>query len=398
MKTALLSLSFISLAITGGAAETADTKPTVTGNTAFALDLYGKLRTQEGNLFLSPYSISTALAMTCGGARGNTEKQMAAALRFTVPQEQLHLGFAALQSRLNAVQQKSKVTLTTANAIWVQQGYAVKPPFTELCRTRYQSEVNTADFAGNKSGACRTINDWVAGKTQQRIKNILAADKLPDTVRMILVNAIYFKGDWASRFDKQRNYRAEFQVVEGRTPTVEFMAQLQNFPYAETPKLQLLEMPYTEKSLSMLVLLPSATSSLAELEASLTASNLAVWVGAMRPMPVAVLFPKFEFAHGFDLRQALESLGMTDAFRPERAALTGISTEPRFHLGPVLHEAFVKVNEEGTEAAAATTGHGIGCSASYQANFRADRPFLFLIRDNSTGSILFLGRVVDPTQ
>ncbi len=399
MKTALL-LTACLLALPAFAEESADVKPIVTGNTAFALDLYGKLRTQEGNLFLSPYSISTALAMTYGGARGDTEKQMAATLRFTVPQEQLHLGFAALQSRLNAVQQKSKIKLAVANSLWPQKGYEFLPDFVALCRDRYEAKPTAVDYAGATEAARKQINDWVEAKTNRKIQELFKPGVLDAQTRLVLANAIYFKGDWATPFDKQFTQELPFFLANGKQVTAPLMTRQAHFGYAATADLQVLDLPYAGNALSMAILLPAKADGLAALEAQLTVAKLDGWLKALRNREVNVVLPKFKTTAEFSLGATLQSLGMRDAFAAGQADFSGMTGKKDLFISAVVHKAFVEVNEEGTEAAAAT-GVGMALTAAMPQEppvFRADHPFLFLIRDNQTGSILFLGRVVDPTK
>jgi len=400
MKTTLI-LTACLLALPAFAEKPADVKPIVTGNTVFALDLYGKLRTQEGNLFLSPYSISTALAMTYGGARGNTEKQMAATLRFTVPQEQLHLGFAALQSRLNAVQRKGKIKLAVANSLWPQTGYEFLPGFVALCRDRYEAQPTAVDFAGATEAARKQINDWAAAKTEQKIKDLIPPGVLDTLTRLVLANAIYFKGDWQTKFDPQATKEEPFHVTPDKPVTVPLMNLTTEAGYAEFEDVQVLRLPYVGRDLSMLVALPKAKDGLATVEARLSRLQVEAWVGRTdEERKVRVTLPKFKLTGEFRVDSALKSLGMTDAFSLEKADFSGMDGRQHWlYVAAVLHKAFVEVNEEGTEAAAATAVVVKVKSAPAPIPvFRADHPFLFLIRENQTGSILFLGRLMDPTK
>jgi serpin B len=394
----LLGLTACLLALPAIAAETVDVKPTVTGNTAFALDLYDKLRTQPGNLFLSPYSISSALAMTCGGARGNTEKQMAAALRFTVPQERLHPGFATLQNRLNAIQQKKQVKLAIANSLWPQKGYEFLPGFVALCRDRYAAQPVAVDFAGATEAARKQINDWVEAKTNRKIQELFKPGVLDAQTRLVLANAIYFKGDWATPFDKQFTQELPFHLANGKQVTAPLMTRQAQFGYAAIADLQVLDLPYAGNALSMTILLPAKADGLAALEAQLTVAKLDAWLKAMQNREVNVVLPKFKTTAEFSLGETLQSLGMRDAFAGGQADFSGMTGKKDLFISAVVHKAFVEVNEEGTEAAAAT-GVGMALTAAMPQEppvFRADHPYLFLIRDNQTGSVLFLGRVVDP--
>jgi len=399
MKTTLL-LTACLLALPAFAEKPADVKPIVTGNTAFALDLYGKLRTREGNLFLSPYSISTALAMTHGGARGDTEKQMAATLRFTLPQDKLHLGFAALQSRLNAVQQKGKIKLAVANSLWPQTGYEFLPDFVALCRDRYEAQPTAVDYAGATETARKQINDWVEAKTNRKIQELFKPGVLDAQTRLVLANAIYFKGDWATPFDKQLTQELPFHLANGKQVTAPLMTRQAHFGYTAIADLQVLDLPYAGNDLSMTILLPAKADGLAALEAQLTVAKLDGWLKAVRNREVNVVLPRFKTTAEFSLGETLQSLGMRDAFAAGQADFTAMTGKKDLFISAVVHKAFVEVNEEGTEAAAAT-GVGMALTAAMPQEppvFRADHPFLFLIRENQTGSILFLGRIMDPTK
>jgi serpin B len=370
----------------------------VTGNTAFALDLYGKLRAQEGNLFLSPYSISTALAMTHGGARGETEAQMAKVLHFDLPQEQLHSAFATLEAGLSGVQKKGKVKLAVANSLWPQKGYAFLPEYLDLCKIQYGTAITPLDYAGAGETARKTINDWVEDKTNKKITDLIAPGVLNALTRMVLVNAIYFKGDWASQFKADATQKQPFHISASQTVEAPLMHQKREFGFSENNDLQVLELPYSGDDLSMIVLLPRKTDGLAGLEAKLTVQNLAAWTGKLHRQKVEVFLPKFKMTAQFSLNEKLSALGMTDAFTG-KADFSGMTGNRDLYISAVIHKAFVEVNEEGTEAAAATAVVMAARSMPRPSPvFRADHPFLFLIRDNATGSILFLGRITDPTK
>ena len=372
----------------------------VAGNTAFAFDLYSQLRTQEGNLFLSPYSISTALAMAYGGARGETATQMAKAMHFGLAQEKLHPAFAALESGLNAVQQKGQVKLAVANSLWPQKGHLFLPVYLDLCRINYGVAVTPLDFARAAEPARQTINAWVEDKTNRKIQDLIKPGTLNAVTRLVLVNAIYFKGNWSSRFDKQLTKAGPFHVSAGKTVETPMMQATKEFRYAESPEVQALELPYAGDDLSMLVLLPRDANSLAAFEQSLSPDKLYAWIRSLRSREVQLWLPKFKTTSEFSLNQTLTALGMTDAFTG-RADFSGMDGTNDLFISAVIHKAFVEVNEEGTEAAAATAvvmeTKGIHIPEEPMV-FRADHPFLFLIRDNRTGSILFLGRIVDPTR
>jgi serpin B len=380
----------------------ADTRQVVAGNTEFAVDLYGKLRTHEGNVFFSPYSISTALAMTWGGARGETANEMAQTLHFDLPADKLHPAFAALEADLKAVQRKGQVKLATANSLWPQKDFALLPDFLALCRKYYGTTVTPVDYLRHTEAARKTINDWVEARTNGKIVELLKPGTLDPNNRLVLVNAIYFKGKWASPFETNRTVNEPFHTSSDKTIDVPLMRQTHDFRYAEFSGLQVLELPYARDDLSMIILLPREVDGLGHLEARLTAENLTAWTTHLEGQKVAVFLPKYKMTLAFSLAETLEALGMTDAFIYGKADFSGMDGRPDLFISAIEHQAFVEVNEEGTEAAAATAVlmevGGMPMNLRPIPVFRADHPFLFLIRDNHTGSILFLGRVTDPTQ
>ena len=366
----------------------------VQGNTEFALALYQKLRTEEGNLFFSPYSISAALAMTYAGARGNTQVEMAQALHFLPDQEQLHPAFAFLRARLGDIGRKGQVQMSVANALWPQKGYALLKEFLALTKQYYGVLVTAVNY-GDAETARGTINAWVEKRTGAKIQEMIPRGLLDATTCLILVNAIYFKGNWASQFDQGLTGDAPFWITPAEKVQVPMMSQTIEFGYREGDGLQVLELPYAGDDLSMVVLLPREIDGLAELEGRLTVDNLNTWTAGLWQTEVQVFLPRFEISFPFRLDDALKSMGMADAFA--NADFSGMDGTKSLYIGAVLHKAFVAVNEEGTEAAAATAvfmkAKGLPLPAP---TFRADHPFVFLIRENSTGSILFLGRVVNP--
>ena len=395
---ATVALSILPSAICYAGTNDSDLSTAVAGNTAFALDLYGKLRSQEGNLFFSPYSISTALAMTYGGARGETEKQMAHALHFDLPQDRLHSAFTALEENLNAIQQKGQVKLAVANSLWPQKGYPFSPDYLDLCQKHYGTSITPVDYRGETEAARKTINDWVGQKTNQKIKELLKRGILNGLTRLVLANAIYFKGNWASQFNRRSTTDQPFHVSATKTVKASLMEKEDRFRYAETPDLQVLELPYAGDDLSMIVLLPDKVDGLGDLEDKLTPQNLTAWTANLRmqEVQVRVFLPKFKTTSEFSLAETLATLAMRDAFDAWRADFSGMDGKRDLFVSAVVHKAFVEVNEEGTEAAATT---GISIQAwGIEPIFRADHPFLFLIQDNRTGAILFLGRVLDPTK
>ena len=386
----------------------ADISTLAEGNTRFALKLYRQLKDGEGNLFLSPYSISTALAMTYAGARGETADEMAAALDFNLPQDQLHAAFSGLQSGLQVGDAKDGVELAIANALWPHKDYPFRKDYVDLIVGSYDSAGQGLDY-GNPEVARGIINGWVEKQTREKIKNLIPEGVIDSLTRMVLTNAIYFKGSWASAFKEKSTREMPFKVAPEKSIKIPMMFQKGKFGYYQDADVQVLEMPYKGEQVSMIVLLPNqgGTSfgrpanppekkrTLADLEKMLTTAKLSEWLGKLRPIKVDTWLPKFKMTTEFSLADKLQALGMEKAFA--NADFSGMDGSKRLYLSAVLHKAFVEVNEEGTEAAAATAAVvGFRSARPMGPRFRADHPFLYLIRDKATGSILFLGRYVTP--
>lgn len=386
-----------------------DTRPAVDaaaqgvadGNTRFALDLYGRLRQEPGNLFCSPLSLSTVLALTYAGARGNTAAEMARTLHFDLPPDKLHPAFGGLLSSLVAPPQPPPYRLDIANALWLDQHYKFLPEFLAIGQSDYRAGLETVDFRGATDAARQTINAWVAQRTEDKIKELIQPGILSPVTRLVLTNAIYFKGSWAAKFDPKETRDAPFTLLDGKQVQVPSMNQTAAFGYFEQPDVQGLELPYAGDRLSMVVLLPRKPAGLAELEQALNAKSLAAWLATFgepgRTTKVQVALPRFTLSQAFRMDQVLNELGMRDAFRPDAADFSGMDGTRLLYIGAVLHQAYVDVNEEGTEAAGASAVV-MKMRATPQAPpvFRADHPFLFLIRDRQTGSVLFIGRVMNP--
>jgi len=381
----------------------------VAGNNKFALELYAKLHSREGNLFFSPYSISTALAMAYAGARGETETEMAKVLHFpTVPSEtvavkdtfawmRFHSAFGTIVKDLNARGQKDSYELTVANALWGQKGYGFLEEFLGLIKTNYDGQLNEVDFIRATETTRKAINAWVEKKTNNKIKNLIRKGVLSSMTRLVLTNAIYFKGNWARQFKKDRTKEAPFTLADGQKVDVAMMNQMEKCNYMETESFQGLELPYVDDELSMIILLPKEFDGLDEFEKTLTSENLSKWLGKLRNCEVVVSVPKFKMTSQFGLASVLKSMGMIDAFSAN-ADFSGMNGKRDLFISAVIHKAYVDINEEGTEAAAATavTMKLTSVGPTRILVFRADHPFLFLIRDNHSGSILFIGRVMNP--
>ncbi|HUX03206.1 MAG: serpin family protein [Phycisphaerae bacterium] len=368
------------------------------GCNRFAFDLYARLKAEEGNLFLSPYSISTALTMTYGGARGETAEQMAQVLRLPATGEAVHGAYGALQKDLNAAGAGGAFELAVANRLWGQKGYGFLPAFLGLVKVNYGAGLEQVDFAGATEAARQAINAWIEKQTRDKIQELLKPDVLNPEVRLVLTNAIYFKGKWAEEFDKKATREEDFFLTPETKVAAPLMHRTAEFGYFETDDLQALELPYQGDRLSMVVLLPKAKDGLAVLEASLSSDKVAEWVGKLHRREVQVALPRFKTTAEFSLGDTLVAMGMTDAFG-RSADFSGMTGTKDLFISAVIHKAFVDTSEEGTEAAAATAVVMERMAMPEPAPvFRADHPFLFLIRDTRSGAILFLGRILDPTK
>jgi serpin B len=404
MMRAITGLA-VCLAVTAGGVRAVD-GPTkagpaavVGGNSRFAFDLYAKLRQEKGNLFVSPYNISAALAMTYAGAKGETAEQMAKVLHFP-DGDKLHPSFGSLIHQINGGGNKKGYELATANALWGQQGYGFLPEYLQLVKQNYGGGLKDVDFIGATEEARKTINAWVERQTQDKIKELLHKGDVDPLTRLVLTNAIYFKGAWMQPFPKGATKDEPFYLAADRKLQTPLMHQTAHLGYAEGDGLQALELPYAGGDLSLLVLLPKEKGGLAELEKKLTTEMVAGVVGRLRPREVQVALPRFKTTARFELRKVLSDMGMPRAFDDD-ADFSGMTGRRDLWISKVIHQAFVDVNEEGTEAAAATAVVMAtpGAVDSEPAPvFRADHPFVFLIRDTRSGSILFLGRLADPKE
>jgi serpin B len=407
MMLNLTPLFGLTLAVAAGVPPQ-EVQSVVAGNNQFALDLYTQMSGRDGNLFFSPYAIDKALAMTYAGARGDTAAEMAAALHFTLGPDRQHHAFLEARKLLNRsggapgvgipLPGKRDVQLHLAASLWGQRGYGFQKNLLNLLQECYGAGLNEVDFTATEQ-ARKTINAWVEKQTSHKIPQLFGPDVLGPSTRLVLASAIYFKGDWTHPFKKDKTRTELFRVDADNKFRVPMMNQTEPFGYCEDEQVQVLQMTYQGEHLAMVVLLPKKPDGLAELEKALTEEKLAAWVGQLREQKVDVSLPKFKLTDAFSLNETLAALGVKKAFSPAEADFSGMNggREPLF-LSTVLHKAFVDVNEEGTEAAAAT---GVEVSALALPGpavpvFRADHPFVFAIRDVRTGMILFLGRVVKP--
>lgn len=366
-----------------------------TANNAFGFELFQKVinANQGKNVFLSPYSISSALAMTYAGARGKTAKEMAATLRYGDAPDAIHTSFQTLTEDLQKSGQKG-CRLYVANALWGQQDYSFQKEFLGLVDRHYAGGFNTVDYIGATEKARKRINQWIMHHTAEKIKELIARGDIDVDTRLVLTNAIYFKGDWAQRFSEQKTRKSSFWLESGKSVDVPMMVNSGVYSYAEPDDtLQVLELPYEGDALTMVVLLPRKGRR--ALEHDLTSPTLAAWLSALHKVEVELFLPKFKFQSKFYLKKFLKTMGMHDAF-DDRADFSAMTGRKDLYIGKVIHQADIEVNEEGTEAAAATAVVMERKSMSLRVMFRADHPFIFLIRHKPTGTILFMGKVMNP--
>ena len=379
---------------------------------AFATDLYAQLRQHPGNLFFSPQSIATALSMTFIGAKGDTSTEMAKVLHLqdfgsdnqnaALPFRSLVLEAYAKQRKLFDEPSRDGLELHLANGLWVKADYPLDSEFVKAITENFKGSIEPVDFS-NEPSARKKINGWVSDQTNDKIRDLIGPKSITPDTRLVLTNAIYFKAAWETQFRKEASKQEKFHVSLSKNVDAEMMKQTHLFGLAELEGSKLLVMPYRGGEASMLVLLPDKVDGLADLERSLSAEKLGPWLEKSRFVKVALSLPKFKNTSALNLHDTLIALGMKKAFVAGQADFTGIANvraEP-LYIGLVIHKAFVDVNEEGTEAAAATAVAMRAGSAMRPAEpvpFVADHPFVYIIRSNRTGDILFMGRLTDPTE
>jgi serpin B len=401
-------LSLVLLLFCGAAVLAAQAPPAadqieaVTGSNAFAVDLYQQLRTQPGNLFFSPESISTAFAMAYAGANGQTAAEMQQVFHFTLPPERLHPAMGALLAGMNSPH--PGYDLHVADGLWAEQDTHFLPAYLKLVESNYGAGFHPVNFKTSPEAARSTINAWVEKQTNDKIQNLLVPGTITPATRLVLTNAIYFKGSWSERFDKAQTKDEEFQLSEAENVKAPLMHRTGSYRYYDGGTFQALDLPYKGNELSMVVLLPKEIAGLPALEKSFTAAAANEWLEKLEIEDKVILtLPRFKMTQQFELSGVLGKMGMARAFS-NAADFSGMDGKPDFAISAAIHKAFIDVNEEGTEAAAATAIVIRSMAARLPMPepppivFRADHPFLFLIRDNTSGAILFMGRVTDPAK
>jgi serpin B len=384
--------------MTNPSAPAGDVAAVAAGNTDFGAALYRQTARPGENLFFSPYSLSQAFGMVYAGARGATEAQMGQALRFSLSQERLHPAMNALDLTLQdhaSLPQEEKGTppeLRAVNATWGQQGYAFEPAFLDVLALHYGAGVRAVDFQREAEPLRSQINEWIEGQTNGRIQELLPAGVIKPDTRLVLTNALYFKGSWAATFDTRQTQSAAFHLLGGGEQTVQMMGLSASLPRMQGAGFEAFALPYVGRAFRMLVILPDS-GRFEEVEARLSAEFLDGVRRELTNQYTALQFPKFQIETELPLVESLKGLGMVDAFT-DNADLSGITLQERLAITDARHKAFISVDEAGTEAAAAT-GVVIG-PVSLPESLVVDRPFLFLIEDVETKAVLFLGRVVKP--
>uniref|UniRef100_A0A672SST5 Leukocyte elastase inhibitor n=1 Tax=Sinocyclocheilus grahami TaxID=75366 RepID=A0A672SST5_SINGR len=374
-------------------------------NTQFSLNLFKKISggNTSKNVFYSPISITSALAMVLLGAKGNTAAQMFKVLSFTNPPkpgDQIHSSFNKLMSELK--KPGAPYVLSLANRLYGEQSYHDSSKIEKGTLKYYEAKLEEVDFKKKSEAARVDINKWVEKKTQGKIKDLLPQGSVDTMTRLVLVNAIYFKGNWEKKFPKEATSDGQFKLNKTQSKPVKMMNQKAEFPLALIPEMnsQVLELPYVGKNLSMLIILPEEiedeTTGLQKLEKALTYEKLMEWTkpSKMRRQEVQVSLPRFKMEETYDMKSLLISMGMEDVFDGQKVNLSGMSPNNDLVVSKVIHKAFVEVNEEGTEAAAATGA--VIAIRSFAQMFIADHPFLFFIRHNPSNSILFYGHFCSP--
>ncbi len=359
----------------------------------FAIDIYKKLREEE-NIFFSPYSIFTAFSMAYEGAKGETAVQIREAFNFSEDDRLRRMGSRQIHQMLS--KENDNYELGVGNAMWMQKNYDLLESFTDVVENYYLSEAHLLNFIDNPEGSRETINDWVAGKTNDLIEELLPERSISVDTRVVLTNAIYFKGDWKDEFDEDLTRNEDFYVTPKETVEVPMMRRTEEtYEYYKNDDVQVLRLPYKGDELSMVVVLPK-DKNISALEDSLTLEKRNYWRENLFSTDVDVYLPKFELDTDYNLIDYLRQMGVNDAFIEGLADFSGIEPERELFISGAIHDAFIKVDEKGTEAAAATGVVFDRESASMSEIFRADHPFLFFIEEDETGYILFMGKVGRP--
>lgn len=400
----LMGTARSSLSRASPSAPQVDQDDVVAGNNDFAFALHQALRGSSGNLMTSPYSISLALGMAWAGARGRTESQLARALHFSLPQTQVHPAFNAIDQRLQATvacpsgdTTCTPFTFAAANSIWAQRDYPFQSTYLDTLAVHYGAGLNLTDYLQAPEAARLAINDWVAQATKNKILDLLGPGTITNQTRLVLTNAVYFKGQWQTAFEPQQTAPGAFALLDGSSATVPLMHGAVETRGVSASDADAVELRYHSSSFSMLLIAPQA-GTFSVYEAAFDTAKFNAVEASLTSAEVKLSLPTFAFESKVALAHALAALGMVDAFGGDAADFSGIATgSARLSISDVVHQANIAVDEKGTEAAAATAVV-IGVTSVPATNLTIDfnRPFLFVIREVATGQVVFLGRVVDP--
>jgi serpin B len=394
----ILCRSLLAGVLLSGSAHAGSREDLLAGSQVFACNLYRQLGGTDGNLFFSPFSISMALTMTSAGARGTTEAEILKTLQLKGERDSIHAVFSRIMNGLNAAGTQGDVELAVANALWGQQGFGFRREFVDYVGAQYGAGFREVDFRSQPEGARQEVNGWVEENTKKRIRNLFPEGSITEATRLVLANAIYFKGKWETEFRTLDTRPEPFALLDGSKIDVPMMQRTGVTGYVEGPRVQVAVLPYRGGDVSMVILLPREADGIRNLEKDLDADLVETLCAEAQDREVILSMPKFTVTQSFDLSATLAKMGINDLFTPGRADLSGMDGKRDLSVSLVMHRAFVDVNEEGTEAAAAT-GIAIeteSADPSPYPVFRADHPFIFLLRDSASGAILFMGRIENP--
>lgn len=370
------------------------------GNNEFAFDIYQRLAVPGKNLFISPLSMTTAFSMVYAGSRGVTRKEIEKVFRFKVTGDEMNSTWGGMLADMADRAKIGNYRLDSANRIWIDKRFSLEDAFTDAMKKYYDAGSKQLDFAGNPEESRSTINTWVAKNTNDKITGLVPDGAVTKATTLVLTNAVYFLGNWEYPFNDKSTERADFFVTPAQKTAVSMMKNFGHFGYFENQELQALSLPYKTRgksndALAMVIVLPKGRAGLAGLEKKLSCDNWKKWTDGLESSEVYVHLPRFEVTSFAVLAETLRQMGMKNALSPQ-ADYSGIA--PNICINEAFHKAYVKVNEKGTEAAAATAIIMVKANGGKKYTFRADHPFLFAIRDTKTNAILFIGRVIDPSR
>jgi serpin B len=387
MKKIIALLIFLSILCTINA------QTIVEGNNQFALDLLKRLYKNDLNVFFSPYSISTALFMTCAGTKKETEKQMLQVLHQEQNTAQYHKKYGEIGT---SIENKKSVELNIANSIWPKKNFQLKPEYVKLLKNAYKVQVTECDFIGNAEAERLKINKWVEDKTKNKIQNLIKPGILDATTLVVLTNAIYFYGDWKIAFDPAFTKEEEFSKNDGSKIKTPFMNAIYSLDYASDDVFSMISIPYKNNEVSMIVLLPKDSTELNQAMNVLDIRRFDLLMMKLQNRKINLSLPKFKMDFECELQDTLINMGMPDAFGA-KADFTGMANDSSLHISKVIHKAFIDVSEKGTEAAASTAVI-VSRNGGGPISFRANRPFIFMIRDNASHQLLFIGIMNNPKE